>query len=274
MIRPDPARFVDLLERAARALSDEQWTWFLKGLPPPVRRRMFEEFFHWQAHGGQNPPPGEPRVWFLRAGRGFGKTMAGAHWVHERARETPAARIALVGGSADEVRKVMIEGPGGLLANARSLEPATWHATEGVVRFHSGAQAFVYSARAPEKLRGPEHDYAWCDELAKWENGERAWDNLQMGMRRGPRPRLIVTTTPRPTALVRRVRALGGTAETVGRTADNVHSAEAFREWAQDTYAGTRLGRQELDAELFDEVEGALWTRAILERARVASFDF
>ncbi len=276
MIRPEPARFVDLLERAALVLSDAEWGWFLKGLPPPVQRRIFEEFFHWQAHGGQNAPAGEPRVWFLRAGRGFGKTIAGAHWVHDRAREHPGARIALVGGSADEVRKVMIEGPGGLLAAARSLEPASWHPTRGVVRFHSGAEAFVYSARAPEKLRGPEHDFAWCDELAKWDGGERAWgerawDNLQMGMRRGRRPRLIVTTTPRPTALVRRVRALGGTIETTGRTRDNVHSAEAFRDWADETYGGTRLGRQELDGELFEDLEGALWTREILERGRVAS---
>jgi phage terminase large subunit-like protein len=117
-------------------------------------------------------------------------------------------------------------------------------------------------------LRGPQHHFAWCDELAKWKHGDVAWDNLQMGMRRGTRPRLIVTTTPRPTALVRRVRALEGTVETIGRTADNVHSAEAFRDWAAETYGGTRLGRQELDGELFEEVEGALWTRNMIEKAR------
>jgi phage terminase large subunit-like protein len=264
----DKADFVDLLERAAWSFSDEDWEWFLKGLSPPVQRRIFEEFFHWQAHGGQAEPPGDWRVWFLRAGRGFGKTMAGAHWVHDRARENAAARIALVGGSVDEVRKVMIEGPGGLIAQARSGEPVEWNPTQGIVRFHSGALGFVHSARAPEKLRGPEHDYAWCDELAKWKNGDCAWDNLQMGMRLGTRPRLIVTTTPRTTALVRRVRALAGTVETVGRTADNVHSAEAFREWAAETYGGTRLGRQELDGELFEDVEGALWTRDLIEKAR------
>ncbi|HYJ81956.1 MAG TPA: terminase family protein [Allosphingosinicella sp.] len=264
----DKADFADLLERAAWTFSDEEWAWFVKGLPPPVLRRMFEEFFHWQAHEGQGEPEGEWRIWFLRAGRGFGKTMAGAHWVLDRAREAPRARIALVGGSADEVRKVMIEGPGGLLAQARSGEQPAWHPTEGVVRFESGAEGFVYSARAPEKLRGPEHDYAWCDELAKWPRGEIAWDNLQMGMRRGERPRLIVTTTPRPTALVRRVRALAGAVETTGRTADNIHSAEAFRAWAAETYGKSRLGRQELDGELFEEVEGALWTRETIEAAR------
>ncbi|HEX8573549.1 MAG TPA: terminase family protein [Allosphingosinicella sp.] len=280
MIRPDPADFVDLLERAAWSLGDEDWDWFLRGLSPPVRRRLFEEFFHWQTHGGQAEPPARTgpgsapwRVWFIRAGRGFGKTLTGSHWVHDRARETAGARIALVGHSMDEVRRVMVEGPAGLLATARCGEPVTWHRKDGVVRFASGSEAFAYSAEAAEKLRGPEHDFAWCDELAKWRHGDRAWDNLQMGMRRGPWPRLIVTTTPRPVALVRRVLALNGTVETRGRTEDNVHSSEAFREWARETYGGTRLGRQELDGELFDEVAGALWTREMLESARVDPFD-
>jgi phage terminase large subunit-like protein len=278
----DRADFGGLLAVAAFVARRVGWDRFLKGVAPPVLRRIFEEWF-WQAHGGQAEPAAsagagerEWRTWLLMAGRGFGKTLAGAQWVHARAREHPGARIALVGWSVDEVRKVMIEGPGGLLAAARSGEPVLWNPTRGVVRFASGAEAFVYSAAAPEKLRGPEHDFAWCDELAKWDTagsgqarGERVWDNLQMGLRQGTRPRLIVTTTPRAVALVRRVRALKGTVETNGRTSDNVHSAEAFRDWALETYGGTRLGRQELDGMLFDEPEGALWPREILERARV-----
>ncbi len=265
----DKADFVDLLERAARSFDEADWEWFLKGLSPPVQRRMFEEFFHWQTHIGQAEPPGDWRIWFLRAGRGFGKTMTGAHWILDRASENPGARIALVGGSFDEVRKVMIEGPGGLLAQARCEAPVEWNPKQGMVGFHSGARGFVYSARAAEKLRGPEHHFAWCDELAKWTQGDPTWDNLQMGMRLGERPRLIVTTTPRATSLVRRVRALKGMVETTGRTADNVHSAQAFREWAQETYGGTRLGRQELDGEMFEEVDGALWTRETIEKARL-----
>jgi phage terminase large subunit-like protein len=283
---PEAADFADLLERAAWSLSEDDWGWFLKGLSAPVRRRMIEEFFHWQAHGGQAEPAdcagagAAPwRVWFVRAGRGFGKTLAGAHWVHERARRSPGAQIALVGCSEAEARKIMVEGPAGLLATARCGEPLTWHRKDGILRFAGGATAFVYSAHAPEALRGPEHDFAWCDELAKWPpptrsgpgRGERAWDNLQMGMRTGERPRLIVTTTPRPTALVRRVLGLKGTVETRGRTGDNVHLSPAFRDWAMETYAGTRLGRQELDGELFDDVAGALWTREMLEKGRVAA---
>ena len=150
-----------------------------------------------------------------------------------------------------------------------------WVPTNGTVRFTSGAEAFVYSAAAPEKLRGPEHHFAWADELAKWPAADRVWDILQMGMRLAPstssgqgRPRMVVTTTPKAVAIVRRVRAMPGTVETRGAMGENVHLSEAFRLWAAETYAGTRAGRQELDGVLFEEVEGALWSRELIERSR------
>ncbi len=275
-MKHDHGDFGPLLAAAGGALRGDAagWERFLKAVPEPMKRRILEEW-SWQAHGGQREPPGAAeggfdwRVWLLMAGRGFGKTLTGAEWVSARAREVPGAQIALVGGSRDEVAKVMIEGPSGLLAVARSEEKPEWVPTRGVFRFDSGAEAFVYSAAAPEKLRGPEHHFAWCDELAKWKHADAAWDNLQMGMRLGERPRLIVTTTPRAVAIVRRVRALEGTVETRGATSDNVHTAEAFRRWAQETYGGTRLGRQELEGVLFEEVAGALWTRETIERSRV-----
>ena len=254
------------------------WAHFLKGLPGPVLRAIYHEW-RWQAHDGQEEPPVLPagavggwRTWLFRGGRGCGKTLAGAQWVTARARENPGARIALVGETIAEVVRVMIEGPSGLLAVARCDEESWWAPTRQIFHFGSGAEAYVYSARAFEKLRGPEHDFAWCDELGKWRNGaEPAWDNLQMGLRRGDAPRAIVTTTPRTTALLRRVRGLKGTVETVGRTAGNFHLAAPVRDDLYETYGGTRLGRQELDAELFEEVEGALWTRGILEQARAAA---
>jgi len=268
----DVGDFGDLMRAAAAAIEiEEDWDWFFAALAPPVLRRLLEEFFEWQAHGGQAEPGGPDarwRVWLMMAGRGFGKTLAGAQWVSARAREIPGARIALVGGSRDEVAKVMIEGPSGLLAVARSDEDILWMPTQGVVRFASGAQAFVYSAAAAQKLRGPEHHFAWCDELAKWEQADAAWDNLQMGMRMGERPRLIVTTTPRAVAIVRRVKGLKGTVTTQGRTVENVHLSAAFKDWVTETYGGTRLGRQELDGMLFDEPKGALWTREMLEASR------
>ena len=189
-------------------------------------------------------------------------------------RETPDARIALVGGSRDDVAKVMIEGPSGLVKVARANERVQWKPTLGTVRFSSGAMAFVYSAEAGEALRGPEHHFAWADELAKWgANGKRraadaAWDNLMMGLRLGAKPRVVVTTTPRPVALLERVRGLTGTKETGGRTDENAHLPDAFVEWMRDTYGGTRIGRQELGGELIAEVEGALFSRELLEQSR------
>jgi phage terminase large subunit-like protein len=264
-----------LAEAAERCGANERlWAHFLRGLPTPVMRGLVE-LWDWQAHGGQRAPDDHSTssgqawtVWLLMAGRGFGKTRAGAEWISARARENPEARIALVGGSRDDVVKVMIEGPSGLVrvAQPRPL----WKPSRNLLRFDNGAEAFVYTAEAPEALRGPEHHFAWADELAKWpaRGADRCWDNLMMGLRLGNRPRSVVTTTPRPVPLLNRVIALAGGAVTRGRTSDNVHLPDAFVEWVRETYGGTRLGRQELDGELIGEIEGALFTRELLEGAR------
>jgi phage terminase large subunit-like protein len=264
------------LLRRACALSEVELKRFLKGLPGPVRRQI-EEGWWAQWHRGQVPDENvgqDWRYWQLRAGRGFGKTRAGAEWVWRQARAHPEARIALVGANLDDVVKVMVEGPGGLQAAARSGEQARWVASRRRVDFSTGAKGFAYSAERPEKLRGPEHDFAWCDELGKWAKGEATWDMLVLGLRRGERPQTVITTTPRAVALMKRIRMLPGFVETRGRTADNRHSAELFRAGAYATYGGTRLGRQELDGELFEDVEGALWTRALIEQARMGTVTF
>jgi phage terminase large subunit-like protein len=284
-----------LLEEAAEVLPDAAaWDWFLKGLSAPVTRALYYAWA-WQAHGGQRAPEGEWRTWLLMAGRGFGKTRAGAEWLLERIAEAREAaegtctrtcpqaeagtrtstcplplRIALVGASRDEAAKVMVEGPSGLLALAREDDAPAWFPTLGTLRFPGGAEAFVYSGANPDGLRGPEHHFAWCDEIAKWRYPEAAWDNLQMGLRLGERPRAVVTTTPRRGNILARLRALAGTVETGGRTEENAHLPDAFVAWARETYGGTRLGRQELDGVLLEDVEGALWTREIIERARHA----
>jgi phage terminase large subunit-like protein len=265
----DGADFEALLALAALIEDPEDLERFVHRLPTPVRRRMVETW-EWQAHGGQREPEGDWRVWLLMAGRGFGKTRAGAEWVSARAREKPGARIALVGASREDVAKVMIEGPSGLLAVARTGEAPLWVPSRGVVLFDSGAEGHVYSAAAGEGLRGPEHDYAWCDELAKWERAAAAWDNLQLGLRVRERPRAMVTTTPRPLALLRAIRDDPATVVSRGRMEDNLHLDEAVRAEARRRYGATRLGRQELDGELFDSVEGALWTRALIEESRCA----
>ena len=247
----------------------------LRTLPPPAFRAIVDEWF-WQAHGGQVEPgpmeSGAPwRVWSLIAGRGFGKTRVGAEWVWARARAMPEARIALVAASRDEVARVMVEGESGLLSVARSDEEARWLSSRGIVAFPTGARAFAYTAERPGTLRGPQHHFAWADELAKWPRGDQTWDNLMLGLRLGDRPRTVVTTTPGPAPLVKRVLAMPGAVHTRGRTRDNPHLPSDFLEAVTAMYGGTRLGRQELDGQIVDEIAGALWTREMLEAARTAA---
>jgi phage terminase large subunit-like protein len=242
----------------------------LGSLSEEQRRELNERWAAW-AHDGQIEPPGDWRIWLIRAGRGFGKTRAGAEWVSAMARAMPGGRIALVGGTIEDVRRVMIEGESGILAVAHDGDEFVWRRDAGELRFKSGAVAYVYSAEAPEKLRGPEHGVAWCDELAKWRNGDVTWDNLMMTMRIGERPRVLVTTTPRPTRLMRRVMAIPGVVETRGRTADNEHLPESFVEAMHGMYGASVLGRQELDGELIEDLTGALWSRGVIEQGRVAA---
>nr|WP_315765182.1 terminase family protein [Sphingomonas sp. Y38-1Y] len=231
---------------------------------------VLDEAWEAWAHDGQLAPPGDWAIWLIRAGRGFGKTRAGAEWVSAVARANQGCRIALVGGSIEEVRRVMIEGPSGLLAVAHAGERAGTTFKNGVLRFANKATAHVYSAASPEGLRGPEHHFAWADELGKWRAraGAAAWDNLRLGLRLGEAPRMLVTTTPRPTALMRRVMRLDGLVQTLGRTRDNPHLPGSFVAAMVADYGGTRLGRQELDGELVEDVAGALWTRALIEGCR------
>ncbi|WP_431469413.1 DNA-packaging protein [Sphingosinithalassobacter sp. LHW66-3] len=218
----------------------------------------------------QLPPEGDDwRVWLMLAGRGFGKTRAGAEWVRALAEAEGAAQIALVGATLAEVRAVMIEGPSGILATAPEEARPKWEPTRGRLAWPGGAQAFVHSGERPEGLRGPQFHYAWCDEIAKWAYPNETWDNLAMALRMGERPRALVTTTPRPIALLRTLRERPDTVTVTGRTADNVLLPQAFRDAMAELYGGTRLGRQELDGELIEDAAGALWTRALLEGARI-----
>lgn len=240
----------------------------LRGLSVAQKREFARRWYGFE-NDGQREPQGDWRIWLIQAGRGFGKTRAGAEWVSEVARTIPGARIALVAATMADGQRVMIEGPSGLIAVARDHEPVRWVRERRELRFANGAVAMLYSAEAGEELRGPEHHVAWCDELAKWRRGEAAWDNLIMGLRLGERSRVVVTTTPRPNAVMRRIKAAPGIVETFGRTRDNPHLPDDFVVAMLASYGGTRLGRQELDGELLEDVEGAMWTRALIERCRV-----
>ena len=232
--------------------------------------RALDAMFELWAHEGQRPPEGEDwRVWLLMAGRGFGKTRAGAEWICRMASRRPGLRIALVGATMADARGIMVEGVSGLLKVAGNRgQRVGWEPSLGRLVWPNGTEASLFSGDNADGLRGPEHDLAWCDELAKWRQAEAAWDNLQMGLRRGTRPRALITTTPRPIELLKRIGADPWTVQTNGRTRDNVNLDETFLDVMMETYAGTRIGRQELDGEFLEDVEGALWPREVIERCR------
>lgn len=248
-------------------LDEHEMLWVMRRMTLPQLRALLYAWPVW-AHRGQLPPEGEWRVWLMLAGRGFGKTRAGAEWVSALAREYPNAAFALVGATPMEVERVMIRGTSGLIAVARADEGVAFYPSRGRLEFASGAQAFVYSGANPDGLRGPEHDYAWCDELAKWAQPEAAFANLMLGLRGSEGARVLITTTPRPIALLRKLIADESVVKARGRTADNLATPEDFRAAMEKEYRGTRFGRQELDGELIDDVEGALWTRNLIGKCR------
>ena len=180
-------------------------------------------------------------------------------------------RIALVAATAHDARDVMIEGESGLLAVSSEWNRPVFEPSRRRLTWPNGAVATLFSAERPDMLRGPQHDTAWCDELAKWTYLEPTWDNLQLGLRLGMQPRQIITTTPRALAALKAIIARSDTVMTHGTSHDNrTNLAPAFFAEIIRRYEGTRFGRQELRAELIDDVAGALWTRAMLDAARLA----
>lgn len=211
----------------------------------------------------------------MLGGRGAGKTRTGAEWVkgvalgHPPFADNPTGRIALIGETQGQVRDVMIEGVSGLLSTHTRWERPNWSPSLRQLKWPNGAIAQVFSAEDPESLRGPQFGAAWSDELAKWPNLQECWDMLQFGLRLGDHPRQIVTTTPRPLPLVKRLLVEPNVAVSRAKTADNrFNLAAEFVRTVTQTYGGTRLGRQELDGEIVEESADALWTRAMIEAGR------
>jgi phage terminase large subunit-like protein len=246
--------------------------------------RLSADELEWQAsdfeqysHDFQRVPDagqgGAPWVtWLLLGGRGAGKTLSGAMWVKAVARATPKARIALIGETEHDVREVMIEGVSGILrAHHHRHERPEWISSRRRLEWKNGAVAEAFSADDPDSLRGPQFHAAWADELAKWRHAEATFDMLQFGLRLGERPRQVITTTPRPIPLIKRLMTDPLTAVTHAATARNARNlAPAFLETVVARYQGTRLGRQELDGELIEDRPDALWSRALIEACRVA----
>ncbi len=264
--------------------SDADW---LACAPPEVVEKFLGELdegallalpflFEFWAMEHQLPPEGAWRTWVVMGGRGAGKTRAGAEWVRAQV-EGPrpldrgrARRVALVGETIEQVREVMIFGESGILACSPPDRRPVWRATRKLLEWPNGATAQVFSAHEPESLRGPQFDAAWVDELAKWKRAEECWDMLQFCLRLGEDPRAVVTTTPRNVGVLKTVLANPSTAVTHAPTeANRAFLAESFLEEVRARYAGTRLGRQELDGVLLEDAEGALWTSSALEAARI-----
>jgi phage terminase large subunit-like protein len=242
----------------------------LSAMSPEETLRFRYAWRNWWARPGQLAPPGEWSTWLLMAGRFFGKTRCGAEWIHERVNSGVARYIALVAPTAADARDVMVQGPAGILATAPPWAKPVYYPSVRRVTWPNGTIATTYSAEEPERLRGPQHDTAWCDEVAAWRHPE-AFDMLAFGMRLGNDPRVVVTTTPRPVKLVRELLADQGRGVVVTRgtsyeNASNVPE-QVFKRVQR--YEGTRLGRQELLAELLEDVPGALWSRGLLDATRV-----
>ena len=242
----------------------------LRGLNSAEAELLMYDCRLWQ-RPKQGTPPGDWTIWLILAGRGFGKTRTGAEWVREQVTQGGAGRVALVGPTAADVRDTMIEGESGLLAVFPPEERPKYEPSKRRVTFHNGAVATAYSADEPDRLRGPNHDLAWCDELAAWRYPD-AWDMLVFGLRIGIHPRALVTTTPRPTAIIRNLVGRGDVEVVRGSTFENRQNlAPSFFDEVVARYEGTRLGRQELHAEILDDVDGALWNRDMIEKGRTST---
>lgn len=208
--------------------------------------------------------------WLLQAGRGFGKTRCGAEWVRETAESNPGAIIHLIGATGADVRDVMIQGESGLLSCYPENAQPLYEPSKRLVTFKGGATVKTFSAEEPERLRGPQCHFFWADEVGAWKRGIETWDNLLFGFRLGVNPQGVITTTPKPVKLIRDIVKDPNTVVTRGSSYDNrANLATAFFQSIIRKYEGTRLGRQELLAELLEDIPGALWTRALIEANRV-----
>jgi phage terminase large subunit-like protein len=251
----------------------------MSSLPDEQRRKLLSELsdddcaallFDWRfwARQDQLPPSGDWRTWLVLAGRGWGKTRVGAEWVRQSVAEFPLVNI--IAPTADDARDIMVEGESGILAICPDGERPEYLPSKRRLEWPNGARTLIFTADEPDRLRGKQHMRLWADELAAWRYPE-AWDQAMMGLRLGADPRVVATTTPRPIKSVIELLADPTTVVTRGNTYDNAENlAPAFLDKIIRKYEGTRLGRQELLAELLLDVPGALWTRALLDNNRVS----
>lgn len=230
---------------------------FVRELTAAKVERLYHDWPSW-ARPQQMPPAGDWTTWLMLGGRGAGKTRAGAEWVRQLA-AAGVSPIALVGQTMTEALAVMVRGESGVLAVHPAAERPQLRGM--VLHWPNGVEAQLMTASDPERFRGPQFAAAWCDEVAKWPDGEAAWDMLQFALRLGARPRQLATTTPRPIPLLRRLLSDPQTVVTRMRTDENRQLAPSFLDAVVGRYRGSVLGRQELDGELIEDAPDALWQR-------------
>jgi len=268
----------DITAQDLRQMEDQNLEELLQKLDP----RQLEELKHtwefWARPEQLEPEPFHKNthdIWLVNAGRGFGKTRAGAEWVRHRVK-CGDKRIACVAPTKGDVRRVMVEGESGILSvcwegdktyRGGKMGAPEWSPTNNTIIWENGAKAEFFSAEDPERLRGPQFYSAWCDELAAWRNSQDVWDMLQFTLRLGQNPKTMITTTPKPTKLMREILKSGRVYITSGSTFDNKDNlAGPFLEAIRKEYEGTRLGQQELYAHMLEEADGALWSTEILDK--------
>ena len=262
----------------------------LRGLEPAKVKKLFdelgpiktEELKHdwnfWARDNQLAPEDKDWNTWFINAGRGFGKTRSGVEWVRENVKNG-VKRIAAVASTNSDIERVMVKGESGFLSvcwkgdktyAGKKMGFPEWSPTKRTLTWENGAQVQFFSAEEPERLRGPQFELAWCDETAAWNKDMDTWSMLQFCMRLGKHPRIMVTTTPKPTKLIRQILKDPKTVVTTGSTFDNsANLADTYLTAVKEQYEGTRLGRQELYAEVLEEAQGALWTTAMLDDASI-----
>ena len=239
-----------------------------------TKEQAIKKLFDWRSELNARPnqiaPDGNWTTWLILAGRGFGKTRTGAEWIRERVESGMSKRIALIGKTPADVRDVMIEGESGLLNISPPYNMPTYEPSKRRLTWDNGAIAQTFSSYEPDQLRGSQFDTAWADEMASWEYPEETWDNLMFALRLGEKPQVCVTTTPRPLQLLINLRDAKTTVLTKGTSYDNRENLnQQFFDSILSKYKNTRLGMQEIYAEILEESDNAMWKREWLDEGRL-----
>jgi len=264
-----------------RELPDAEVAEILRKLGPHQAEELRYNWEFW-ARPEQLEPEGDWNAWLALAGRGWGKTRAGAEWVRHRIKKGDKI-VHCVAPTKGDVRRVMVEGDSGLLNvcwkgdktyRGKHIGFPVWSPTNNTLTWENGSKAVFFSAEDPERLRGPQAYSAWTDELCAWRNAQETWDMMMFGLSLGRKPQVFITTTPKTTKLLRNIISDPKTTISKGSTFDNAANlAGTFLDAVKKTYEGTRLGRQELYAEILDEASGALWNRELLFKCEIDKED-